>query len=76
MLIASHNRQKYLMRSVIRFNPSIRSNEVEIRNKTKYLGVLIDEKLNGKEHINETSAKISRAVGLLKYSEQDLRLAC
>ena len=60
------------MDSSIRFNPRIGSNEVEIRNKTKCLGVQIDEKLNWQEHIKEVSAKISRAVGLLKYSKQYL----
>ena len=63
MLIASYNRHNSFMGSRIRYNPRIGSNEVEIRNKTKYLGVQIDEKLNSKEHINEILAKISRGFG-------------
>ena len=63
MLIASHNRHNSFMGSSIRFISRLGSNEVEIR---KYLEVQIDEKLNWKEHINEISARILRAVGFLK----------
>ena len=74
MLIASQQKHKSLAHSDIRLDPKIRGREIEIRSKAKYLGVLIDENLNWKEHIRTVSAKASRAVGFLKYSKQHLPL--
>ena len=47
----------------------IRDNELKIIQKTKYLGVQIDNSLNWKEHIKTVSTKVSRAIGLLKHAK-------
>ena len=75
MLIATQQKHKSLAYSDIRFDPKIREKEIEIRSKAKYLGVQTDENLNWKEHIRAVSAKVSRAVGFLKYSKQYLPLS-
>ena len=75
MLIATQQKHKSLAYSDIRFDPKIREKEIEIRSKAKYLGVQIDDNLNWKEHIRAVSAKVSRAVGFLKYSKQYLPLS-
>ena len=75
MLIATQQKHKSLAYSDIRFDPKIREMEIEIRSKAKYLGVQIDDNLNWKEHIRAVSAKVSRAVGFLKYSKQYLPLS-
>ena len=74
MLIAFQQKHKSLAHSDIRVDPKIREREIEIRSKAKYLGVLLDENLNWREHIRTVSAKASRAVGFLKYSKQYLSL--
>ena len=55
----------------------IRDNELEIIQKTKYLGVQIDNSLNWKEHIKTVSTKVSRGIGFLKhaknFSRQEIR---
>ena len=45
------------------------NNELEIIQKTKYLGVQIDNSLNWKEHIKTVSTKVSRAIGFLKHAK-------
>ena len=70
--IASQQKHKSLTHSQIRFDPKIREKEIEIVSKAKYLGVQIDDNLNWKEHIRAVSAKVSRAVGFLKYSKRYL----
>ena len=47
----------------------IRNNDLEIIQKTKYLGVQIDNSLNWKEHIRTVSTKVSRAIGFLKHAK-------
>ena len=44
-------------------------NELEIIQKTKYLGVQIENSLNWKEHIKTVSNKVSRAIGFLKHAK-------
>ena len=41
---------------------------IERENVTKFLGVLIDENLLWKHHINDVSTKISKTVGILYKS--------
>ena len=72
MLVASQQKHKSLTQSEIRFDPKIREKEIEIISKAKYLGVQIDDNLNWKKHIRAVSAKVSRAVGFLKYSKRYL----
>ena len=47
----------------------IRDNDLEIIQKTKYLGVQINKSLNWKEHIKTVSTKLSRAIGFLKHAK-------
>ena len=72
MLIASQQKDKSLSHSDIRFEPKIREEKIEIRSKAKYLGVQTDDHLNWKEHTRAVSAKVSRAIGFLKYAKQYL----
>ena len=41
---------------------------IERENDTKFLGVLIDENLIWKQHINNVSTKISKSIGILHRS--------
>ena len=50
----------------------IRDNELVVVQKTKHLGVQIDSALDWKEHIKVTSAKVSKAVGFIKYAKKFL----
>ena len=75
MLIASQQKHKSLTLSNIKFEPKIKEKEIERRHEAKYLGVQIDDKLNWKGHIRAVSAKVSRAVGFLKYSKRYLPIA-
>ena len=38
---------------------------IEVNEKAKYLGVLIDSKLNFQQHLNQVENKVSRAVGIM-----------
>ena len=50
--------------------PSFRvgGEEIDLINKTKYLGAVIDNCLTWESHISVIQKKISRAIGLLKYA--------
>ena len=48
----------------------IGGSQVENVDRTKYLGVIIDRNLKWEEHISNVRTKVSRAVGLLKYSRK------
>ena len=50
----------------------IRDNDLTLVEKTKYLGVQVDNSLDLKEDIKSVSAKVPRAVGLLKYAKRFL----
>ena len=50
----------------------IRNDELEVVQKTKYLGVQIDNKLDWKEHIKTVSSKVSGAIGFLKHAKSFL----
>ena len=50
----------------------IHVDELEVVQKTKYLGVQIDNSLDWKEHIKVTSSKVSEAVGLLRHAKSFL----
>ena len=53
----------------------IRENELEVVQKTKYLGVQIDCNLDWKEQIKAVSIKVSRAIGFLKHAKSFLPMA-
>ena len=51
---------------------SIRGKELDIVQKTKYLGVQTDCSLDWKEQIKAVPAKVSRAIGFLKHAKKFL----
>ena len=53
----------------------IRENELEVVQKTKYLGVQIDCNLDWKEQIKAVSTKVSRAIGFLRHAKSFLPMA-
>ena len=53
----------------------IRENELEVVQKTKYLGVQIDCNLDWNEQIKAVSTKVSRAIGFLKHAKSFLPMA-
>ena len=50
----------------------IRENELEAAQKTKYLGVQIDNALDLKEHIKTVLSKVSKAIGFLRHAKSFL----
>ena len=46
-------------------NISINNEKLRQENYTKYLGIIIDEKLNWKQHIKQVNIKISKGIGIL-----------
>ena len=47
------------------FNVNIRENNTEKYRSVKYLGIIIDENFNWKQHIKKTFKKASQAIGAL-----------
>ena len=47
----------------------IRNKELEVIQKTKYFGVVIDNSLNWKEYIKTDLANVSRAIGFLRHAK-------
>ena len=45
--------------------PKIQNNPLTRRNVTKYLGILIDDKLTWKDHIHHVNMKLRKGIGLL-----------
>ena len=72
MLICTKNKQKSLECTSESLCLTIRDNDLALVEKTKYLGVQVDNSLDWKERIKSVSAKVSRAVGLLKYAKRFL----
>ena len=72
MLICTKNKQRSLECTSESLCLKIRDNDLALVEKTKYLGVQVDNSLDWKEHIKSVSAKVSRAVGLLKYAKRFL----
>ena len=46
-------------------NLSINNEKLKQENYTKYLGIIIDEKLNWKQHVKQVNLKISKGIGVL-----------
>ena len=69
MLICSRSKHRSIKNSDETFDLKIRENSLAIVDKTKYLGVQIDQNLDWKEHIKYVVSKVSRAIGFLKYSK-------
>ena len=69
MLICSKSKHRSIKSSDEKFDPKIRGKSLAIVEKTKYLGVQIDQNLDWKEHIRYVASKVSRAIGFLKYAK-------
>ena len=69
MLVSTKQKHNILKSRNEDLDLKIRNNELEIIQKTKYLGVQIDNSLNWKEHIKTVSTKVSRAIGFLKHAK-------
>ena len=69
MLISTKQKLKSLKSRNEALDLKIRDNELEVVQKTKYLGVQIDCCLNWKEQINAVSTKVSKATGFLRHAK-------
>ena len=72
MLISTKPKQKTLENQGKSLKLKIRNNDLEAVQKSKYLGVQIDNTLDWKEHIQTVSSKVSRGVGVLKHAKSFL----
>ena len=72
MLITTKQKRNVLKSTNQNLQLNIRGNELDIVQKTKYLGVQIDCSLDWKEQIKVVSAKVSRAIGFLKHAKKFL----
>ena len=72
MLISTKQKQNSLKIQNKDLDLTIRDNDLEVVEKTKYLGVQIDCSLDWKEQIKAVSSKVSRAVGFLKHAKSFL----
>ena len=72
MLITTKQKRNILKSIDQNLELSIRGKELDIAQKTKYLGVQIDCSLDWKEQMKAISAKVSRAIGSLKHAKKFL----
>ena len=72
MLIATKPKHRTLNNAAEKLHLKIRGSELDVVNKTKYLGVHVDNSLDWKEHIKTVSTKVSRAIGFLKHAKNVL----
>ena len=75
MLISTKQKHNSLKSRNEVLDLKIRGNELEVVQKTKYLGVQIDCSLDWKEQIKAVSTKVSRAIGFLRHARSFLLLA-
>ena len=69
MLVSTKQKHSILKSRNEDLDLKIRDNELEIIQKTKYLGVQIDKSLNWKEGTKTVSTKVPRAIGFLKHAK-------
>ena len=72
MLNTTKQKRNILRGTNLNLELNIRESELEVAQKTKYLGVKTDHSLDWKEQIKAVSAKVSRAVGCLKHAKNFL----
>ena len=72
MVITTKQKRNVLKSTNQNLELNIRGNELDIVQKTKYLGVQIDCSLDWKEQVKAVSAKVSRAIGFLKHAKKFL----
>ena len=75
MLISTKQRGSSLRSRNETLELKIRDNELEVVQKTKYLGVQIDCLLDWKEQIKAVSTKVSRVIGFLRHAKSFLPIA-
>ena len=75
MLIATKPKHRTLNNAAEKLHLKICGSELDVVNKTKYLGVHVDNGLDWKEHIKTVSTKVSRAIGSLKHAKNILPIA-
>ena len=76
MLIAIKQKHNFLKSRSEALELKIRDHELEVVQKTKYLGVQIDCSLDWKEQIKAVSAKVSKAIGFLRHNDLQNRENC
>ena len=69
MLIATKHKHSCLKYRNKNLHLTMCDKELEMIQKNRYLGVVIDNSLNRKEHIKSVSAKVSKAVGFLRHAK-------
>ena len=76
MILGSGVRLRSVGRNNDTASPDFQINEdrIAFKSNVKYLGVRIDSELSWKEHMTVALSKISRGVGMLKYSKKFLSL--
>ena len=72
MTIATKHKPAALENQNEQLNLQIRNETLEVVQYTKYLGVHIDNSLDWKKQMQETSKKVSQSIGMLKYAERYL----
>ena len=72
MLISIKPKQKTLENQGESLKLKIQNKELEVVQKSKYLGVQIDNTLDWKDHIKTVSSRVSRGIGFLKHAKSFL----
>ena len=75
MLISTKQKHNSLKNQSEAFQLKIRENELEVVQKTKYLGLQMDCSLDSKEQIKAVSTKVCRAIGFLRHAKSFLPMA-
>ena len=72
MLISTKPKHRALLNQGESLKLKIQDKELEVVQKSKYIGVQIDNSLDWKEHIKTVSSKVSRGIGFLKHAKSFL----
>ena len=72
MLISTKQKHNSFKRQSEALELKIRDKELEVVQKTKYLGVQVDCSVDWKEQIKTVSTKVSRTIGVLKHAKSFL----
>ena len=72
MLISIKPKQKTLENQGESLKLKIQNKELEVVQKSKYLGVQIDNTLDWKDHIKTVYSRVSRGIGFLKHAKSFL----
>ncbi len=56
----------------LNLNLEINNEKLKQENYTKYLGIMIDEKLNWNQHIKQVKIEISKGIGKQNYNKRFL----